>query len=67
MYDLQSVSIDEFLKAAEGEKYNNNANGRGRGRGGRGFRGGSGGGNRINNVVAPSIEDAAQFPSLSVK
>lgn len=61
----KSVSIDEFLKPAEGERYNN-SNGRGRGRG-RGFRGGYGGGSRMNNEVAPSIEDVAQFPSLSVK
>ncbi|KAL4565726.1 hypothetical protein LXL04_029829 [Taraxacum kok-saghyz] len=54
----KSVSIDEFLKPA--------GRGRGRGRGG-GVRGGYGGGARINNVAAPSIEDVAQFPSLSVK
>ncbi|KVH91975.1 Hyaluronan/mRNA-binding protein [Cynara cardunculus var. scolymus] len=61
-----SVSIDEFLKPAEGERYNNGGGRGGRGRG-RGFRGGYGGGNIMHNVVAPSIEDVGQFPSLSVK
>ncbi|KAI3505244.1 hypothetical protein L1887_27250 [Cichorium endivia] len=60
----KSVSIDEFLKSGEGERFNGRGGGRGRGRG---FRGGYGGGNRMNNVIAPSIEDVAQFPSLSVK
>nr|XP_043629017.1 RGG repeats nuclear RNA binding protein A-like [Erigeron canadensis]XP_043629018.1 RGG repeats nuclear RNA binding protein A-like [Erigeron canadensis] len=60
----KSVSIDEFLKPADGERYNN-PSGRGRGRG-RGFRGGYGGGNRMSNVAAPAIEDVAQFPSLKV-
>ncbi|XP_024997008.1 RGG repeats nuclear RNA binding protein A-like [Cynara cardunculus var. scolymus] len=62
----KSVSIDEFLKPAEGERYNNGGGRGGRGRG-RGFRGGYGGGNIMHNVVAPSIEDVGQFPSLSVK
>ncbi|CAH1453836.1 unnamed protein product [Lactuca virosa] len=63
----KSVSIEEFLKPAEGERVNGRG-GRGRGGGGRGgFRGGYVGGARMNNVVAPSIEDVAQFPSLSVK
>ncbi|KAI3689763.1 hypothetical protein L2E82_47730 [Cichorium intybus] len=60
----KSVSIDEFLKSGEGERFNGRGGGRGRGRG---LRGGYGGGNRMNNVIAPSIEDVAQFPSLSVK
>uniref|UniRef100_A0A5B7BP35 Putative Hyaluronan/mRNA-binding protein n=1 Tax=Davidia involucrata TaxID=16924 RepID=A0A5B7BP35_DAVIN len=61
----KSVSINEFLKPAEGERYYN-PGGRGRGRG-RGFRGGFSGSNMMNNVEAPSIEDAGQFPSLGLK
>lgn len=64
---MQSVSINEFLKPAEGERY---YGGRGRGgRGGRGSRGGSGytGGNRSFNVTAPAIEDPGQFPTLGAK
>ncbi|XP_027334501.1 RGG repeats nuclear RNA binding protein A-like [Abrus precatorius] len=57
----KSVSINEFLKPAEGERYYN-PGGRGRGRG-RGSRGGYGG-NAGSNVLAPSIEDPGQFPSL---
>lgn len=62
----KSVSIEEFLKPAGGERYNSGGRGRGRDRG---SRGGYTGGNRMNNfnVVAPSIEDVGQFPSLSVK
>ncbi|CAA0813552.1 Hyaluronan / mRNA binding family [Striga hermonthica] len=59
----KSVSINEFLKPAEGERYN--AGGRGRGRG-RGFRGGYGGGN-TSNPGGLSIEDPGQFPSLGGK
>lgn len=62
----QSLSINEFLKPSEGEKYHNpGSGGRGRGRG----RGGvsRGGGNRMMDVAAPAIEDVGQFPSLSVK
>ncbi|KAL0312935.1 UNVERIFIED_CONTAM: RGG repeats nuclear RNA binding protein A [Sesamum radiatum] len=58
----KSVSINEFLKPAEGDKYYR-AGGRGRGRG-RG-RGGFGGNNY--NVEAPAIEDVGQFPSLVAK
>ncbi|CAO1945808.1 unnamed protein product [Urochloa humidicola] len=63
----KSVSINEFLKPAEGERYYS-GRGRGRGRGERGgFRGGySGGYNRVP-AAAPSIEDQAQFPSLDGK
>ncbi|XP_057977493.1 RGG repeats nuclear RNA binding protein A [Malania oleifera] len=61
----KSVSINEFLKPAEGERYYS-PGGRGRGRG-RGSRGGYGGGNIPNNVGAPSIEDRGQFPSLGGK
>lgn len=61
----KSLSINEFLKPVEGEKYYN-PGGRGRGRG-RGSRGGYGGGNRMNDVAAPAIEDVGQFPSLGVK
>ncbi|XP_068649804.1 RGG repeats nuclear RNA binding protein A-like [Aristolochia californica] len=59
----KSLSINEFLKPAEGESY---YGGRGRGRGGRGFRGGFAGGN-MHNVAAPSIEDPGQFPTLGGK
>ncbi|XP_061968837.1 RGG repeats nuclear RNA binding protein A-like [Populus nigra] len=60
----KSVSINEFLKPAEGERYHGSGGrGRGRGRGARGF------GNRdgISNVPAPSIEDPGQFPTLGGK
>ncbi|KAG9452151.1 hypothetical protein H6P81_005055 [Aristolochia fimbriata] len=59
----KSVSINEFLKPADGESY---YGGRGRGRGGRGYRGGYAGGN-MHNVPAPSIEDPGQFPTLGAK
>ncbi|KAI3717635.1 hypothetical protein L1987_69376 [Smallanthus sonchifolius] len=62
----KSLSINEFLKPAEGERfYSSNGRG-GRGRG-RGFRGGYGGGNRMHDMAAPAIEDVGQFPSLGVK
>lgn len=61
----KAVSINEFLKPAEGEKYYS-PGGRGRGRG-RGSRGGYGGGNTMSNVAAPSIEDPGQFPTLGAK
>ncbi|KAF5735128.1 U3 small nucleolar RNA-associated protein 25 [Tripterygium wilfordii] len=59
----KSVSINEFLKPAEGERsYNPGGRGRGRGR-----RGGFGGGSFPSNVGAPSIEDPGHFPSLGAK
>ncbi|XP_008792951.1 RGG repeats nuclear RNA binding protein A-like [Phoenix dactylifera] len=65
----KSVSINEFLKPVEGERYVGPASargrggGRGRGRGERGgFRGGYGGRGRV--APAPSIEDPGQFPIL---
>ncbi|KAL3615521.1 hypothetical protein CASFOL_041182 [Castilleja foliolosa] len=59
----KSVSINEFLKPAEGERYN-----RGRGRGRGGFRGGyGGGGSEMSNARALVIEDPVQFPSLGGK
>ncbi|OIV98711.1 hypothetical protein TanjilG_24882 [Lupinus angustifolius] len=62
----KSVSINEFLKPAEGESYYN-PGGRGRGRG-RGGRGGSGfRGNANSNAPAPSIEDPGHFPTLGGK
>ncbi|XP_011093237.1 RGG repeats nuclear RNA binding protein A-like isoform X2 [Sesamum indicum] len=61
----KAVSINEFLKPAEGERYYN-PGGRGRGRG-RGSRGGYSGGNEMSNVKAPSIEDPGQFPTLGGK
>ncbi|KAG5231107.1 hypothetical protein OIU76_006085 [Salix suchowensis] len=62
----KSVSINEFLKPADGERYydsGSRSRGRGRGRGARGF------GNRdgMSNVPAPSIEDPGQFPTLGGK
>lgn len=68
---LQSVSINEFLKPAEGDKYagrGGRSGGRGRGRnGGGGFRGGFSGrsGNNTGYAAsAPCIEDPGQFPLL---
>ncbi|XP_022959730.1 RGG repeats nuclear RNA binding protein A-like [Cucurbita moschata] len=61
----KSLSINEFLKPAEGERHYGSG-GRGRGRGGRGSRGGYSG-NSISNVPAPSIEDPGQFPTLGAK
>ncbi|KAL9245236.1 hypothetical protein vseg_018912 [Gypsophila vaccaria] len=60
----KSVSINEFLKPADGERYYS-PGGRGRGRG-RGQRGGGGysGAPRMNNASAPPIEDQKQFPTL---
>ncbi|KAK7295287.1 hypothetical protein RJT34_18193 [Clitoria ternatea] len=60
----KSVSINEFLKPAEGETYYN-PGGRGRGRG-RGARGGFRG-NAASNAPAPSIEDPGHFPTLCGK
>lgn len=62
MLDSQAVSINEFLKPAEGESYYRSG-GRGRGRG----RGRGGYGNNMSNVEAPKIEDVGQFPSLGGK
>ncbi|KAH9607466.1 hypothetical protein KSS87_019363 [Heliosperma pusillum] len=63
----KSVSINEFLKPAEGERYYSSG-GRGRGRSGRSSRGGSNGGNggvnRMPNASAPTIGDQKQFPTL---
>ncbi|CAA2984590.1 Hypothetical predicted protein [Olea europaea subsp. europaea] len=61
----KSVSINEFLKPAEGEKFYT-PGGRGRGRG-RGSRGGYNGGGEMSNVKAPAIEDPGQFPTLGEK
>ena len=60
------MSINEFLKPAEGERYYSpTGRGRGRGRGGRGpFRGGFGGGDASASAAAPAIEDPGQFPTL---
>ncbi|KAL2892576.1 RGG repeats nuclear RNA binding protein B [Bienertia sinuspersici] len=59
----KSVSINEFLKPAEGERFG----GRGRGRG-RGSRGGfGGGGSRPYNAPAPAIADPGEFPTLGGK
>ncbi|XP_047949432.1 RNA-binding protein FUS-like [Salvia hispanica] len=62
----KAVSINEFLKPAEGEKYYSpGGRGRGRGRGGRG--GGFGGPSDRNTFQAPAIEDPGQFPTLGGK
>uniref|UniRef100_A0A1J3DXY8 Hyaluronan/mRNA-binding protein domain-containing protein n=1 Tax=Noccaea caerulescens TaxID=107243 RepID=A0A1J3DXY8_NOCCA len=63
----KAVSINEFLKPAEGENYYRGGRG-GRGRGGR-VRGGvsSGGFGGYRNEAAPAIGDSAQFPSLGGK
>ena len=61
----KSLSINEFLKPAEGEKYYN-PGGRGRGRG-RGPRGGFSGGSDRSHAQAPAIEDPGQFPTLGGK
>ncbi|KAF8412455.1 hypothetical protein HHK36_000419 [Tetracentron sinense] len=61
----KSLSINEFLKPAGGDRYYS-PGGRGRGRG-RGSRGGFGGGSVMSNVAAPSIEDPGHFPTLSAK
>ncbi|KAF6158814.1 hypothetical protein GIB67_012457 [Kingdonia uniflora] len=58
----KSISINEFLKPAEGEKYYS-PGGRGRGGRGRGPRGGSSSGGRTN-VNAPLIDDDELFPTL---
>nr|VDD30491.1 unnamed protein product [Brassica oleracea] len=64
----KSLSINEFLKPANGETYN--PRGGYRGRGGRGQRDGkvNKGGNQRNggaSAPAPAIGDSAQFPSLA--
>ncbi|XP_022843545.1 RGG repeats nuclear RNA binding protein A-like [Olea europaea var. sylvestris] len=61
----KSVSINEFLKPPEGDRYYT-PGGRGRGRG-RGSRGGYNGGGEMSNVKAPAIEDPGQFPTLGGK
>ncbi|KAG6780681.1 hypothetical protein POTOM_013549 [Populus tomentosa] len=62
----KAVSINEFLKPAEGERsHNPGRGGRGRGRGRGGY--GSGYGSNARDVAAPSIEDPGQFPSLGGK
>jgi len=63
----KAVSINEFLKPAEGERYYSGGRVRGRGRGERGgFRGGYSGA-YSNYPEAPSIEDPRQFPTLGGK
>ncbi|KAL0889361.1 hypothetical protein Bca101_013344 [Brassica carinata] len=62
----KSLSINEFLKPANGERYNPRGGNRGRGRGGRGQRDGgfNGGDQKRGGAPAPAIGDSAQFPSL---
>lgn len=61
----KAVSISEFLKPAEGERYYApGGRGRGRGRGSRGYSGA----NMTSNVeAAPPIEDPGHFPTLGGK
>ncbi|KAM3323081.1 plasminogen activator inhibitor 1 RNA-binding protein-like [Capsicum chacoense] len=61
----KAVSINEFLKPAEGERYYA-PGGRGRGRG-RGSRGYSGASSTSNVEAAPPIEDPGHFPTLGGK
>ncbi|KAG2239030.1 hypothetical protein Bca4012_023801 [Brassica carinata] len=65
----KAVSINEFLKPAEGENYYRGGRGGGRGRGGRdrGGRVSSGGYGGSRSEAAPAIADTAQFPSLGGK
>lgn len=60
----KAVSINEFLKPAQGENYYRGGGRGGRGRGGRVSSGGYGS-NR--SETAPAIADTAQFPSLGGK
>ncbi|KAK9068217.1 hypothetical protein SSX86_012328 [Deinandra increscens subsp. villosa] len=64
----KSLSINEFLKPAEGERYYN-PGGRGRGRGGSrgGGRANQGGGYSSYVTEAPKIEDPSHFPTLGGK
>ncbi|XP_064946240.1 RGG repeats nuclear RNA binding protein A-like isoform X2 [Musa acuminata AAA Group] len=67
-----SVSINEFLKPAEGERYIGPSSGRGRGSGGRGrgrgdrggYRGGYSGRGGHDAATALHFEDPTQFPLL---
>ncbi|KGN46515.1 RGG repeats nuclear RNA binding protein A [Cucumis sativus] len=60
----KSLSINEFLRPADGERhYAPGGRGRGRGRGSRGGYSGS----PMSNVAAPSIGDPGQFPTLGAK
>ncbi|XP_065044610.1 RGG repeats nuclear RNA binding protein A-like [Musa acuminata AAA Group] len=65
----KSLSINEFLKPAEGGRYYGpSGRGRGRGRGDHGpFRGSYGSGVSSFMAAAPSIEDPGQFPTLGGK
>ncbi|XP_050386733.1 RGG repeats nuclear RNA binding protein A isoform X1 [Argentina anserina] len=61
----KSVSINEFLKPAEGERFSYPS--RGRGRGGRASKGGPSSNYSQSSVKAPPIEDPFQFPTLGGK
>lgn len=69
----KAMSINEFLKPTEGEKYYSpSGRGRGRGRGGErstgSFRGGyTGAASASASLAAPSIADQGQFPTLGAK
>ncbi|PRQ57409.1 putative hyaluronan/mRNA-binding protein [Rosa chinensis] len=60
----KSVSINEFLKPAEGERFSYPSRGRGRGRG---SRGGFSSNYSQSSVEAPPIEDPSHFPTLGGK
>ncbi|KAJ0964625.1 hypothetical protein J5N97_025763 [Dioscorea zingiberensis] len=62
------VSINEFLKPVEGERfYSPGGQGRGRERGDHGTARGGFGGGVASSLVAPSFEDPSQFPTLGGK
>ncbi|XP_071717640.1 RGG repeats nuclear RNA binding protein A-like [Rutidosis leptorrhynchoides] len=62
----KSLSINEFLKPAEGERHYTPGN-RGRGRGARGGGRSNQGGSSSYAPEAPKIEDPSHFPTLGAK
>lgn len=62
----KSVSINEFLKPSDGERYHGSG-GRGRGRGRGGSRGYEAYPTSNTLSAAPAIEDRGQFPTLAAK
>ncbi|KAL8495756.1 hypothetical protein ACS0TY_019757 [Phlomoides rotata] len=66
--DSNYVSINEFLKPVDGDKYYSpGGHGRGSGHGPVSFRGSYSGCSEISHVKALSIEDHGQFPTLGGK
>ncbi|KAK9141906.1 hypothetical protein Syun_011306 [Stephania yunnanensis] len=59
-----SVSINEFLKPADGERYFSPRGRRGRGRGDHVNPQGNFGGRSMSSTAAPAIESAGEFPPL---